>query len=135
MKKIFLAATLFATVATASVSAQGGPGGDMAARAQKMREMLKPRLVEKAGITSEQADKVLDITMEAQRQRRELRQNAGLSSDDKTKKTTAIDEETARKYKAIPLTDDQVKSLNSFFEETRKNSQGRGSRSEGNGNQ
>lgn len=132
MKKLFFLATLFAAIATTTVSAQGGPGGDPAAMRQRMREMVKPQLVEKTKITSEQADKVLDINMDAQRQRREVRMDNNLSDDDKTKKTAAIEEETAKKYKAIPLTDDQVKAVNSFFEEMRKNRQGGGPRGGGN---
>lgn len=133
MKKLLLLATLFAALATTSVSAQGGPGGDPAAMRQRMREMVKPQLVEKTKLTSEQADKVLDINMDAQRQRREVRMDNNLSDEDKAKKNAAIEEETAKKYKAIPLTDDQVKAVNSFFDEWRKNMQNR-PRNGGNGN-
>lgn len=135
MKKFFLLATLFAALATTSVSAQGGPGGpggDPAAFRQRMKERVKPMLVEKTKLTDEQADKVLDINIEAQGKRREIRMDANLSDEDKAKKVAAIEEETTKKYKAIPLTDDQVKAVNDFYEEMRKNMQNR-PRNGGNG--
>jgi hypothetical protein len=44
-----------------------------------------------------------------------------MSDEDKAKKMAAIDEETGKKYKAIPLSDDKVKAVNEFFVEMRKN--------------
>lgn len=123
MKKILFLTALFAAVAATTVSAQGTPA-DAAARMQKMRELVKPQLVEKAKITPEQADKVLDINTVIGAARREIRTDASLSDEDKTKKMAALDEESAKKFKAIPLTDEQVKSVNAFFEEMRKNRQG-----------
>ncbi len=121
MKKLFLLATLFAALFTTSVSAQGGPGGDPAAMKQRMKERVKPQLLEKTKITDEQADKVIEINYDAQRQRREIRTDAAMSEEDKGKKMTAIDEETTKKYKAIPLKEEEVKAVNDFFEEMRKN--------------
>lgn len=119
MKKLFLLATLFVALFT-TASAQERSGANNQEMRQKMRETMKAQLVEKTKITAEQADKVLDINMEAGRQRRELR-NENLSDDERAKKTAAIDEESAKKFKAIPLTDDQVKSIQAFMEEARKN--------------
>lgn len=122
MKKILLLAVLFTALASVSVSAQGGgPGGDPAVMKARMKERVKPQLVEKTKITDDQADKVIDVNFDASRQRRELRNDAALSDDDRKKKMASIDEETTKKYKAIPLTDDQVKAVNDFFEEMRKN--------------
>lgn len=121
MKKLFLLAALFTALLSTDVSAQGGQGGDPAAMRQRMKERFKPQLVEKTKITDEQADKVLDIYMETQRQRRDIRMDQNLSDEDKTKKNAALDEETAKKYKAIPLKEEEVKAVTSFFEEMRKN--------------
>ncbi len=118
MKKLLVLASLFPVLFTASASAQGG---DPAAMKQKMKERVKPQLLEKTKITGEQADKVLDIYMEAQPQRRELRMDQAMSQEDKGKKMAAIDADVAKKYKAISLTDDEVKSVTTFFEEMRKN--------------
>lgn len=125
MKKLIVLASLFVVLFTTTASAQGGPGGDPAVMKQRMIERVKPQLIEKTKITDEQANKVLDIYFEAQQQRRALRTDAGMSDDDKTKKTAAIQEDTNKKYKAIPLTDDQVKSVNAFFDDMRKNMQQR----------
>jgi Spy/CpxP family protein refolding chaperone len=121
MKKILLLAVLFTALASVTVSAQGGPGSDPAAFKQRMKERVKPQLIEKTKITDEQAEKVLDINFEAQSQRRELRTDSNLSDEDKKKKMITIEEETTKKYKAIPLKDDEVKAVSAFFEEMRKN--------------
>lgn len=121
MKKLLLLAGLFTVLFTTSASAQGGQGGDPAAMKQRMKERVKPQLLEKTKITDEQADKVLDIYMDAQPQRREVRMDQSLSDDDKAKKMAAIDADMTKKYKAIPLKDDEVKSVTTFFEEMRKN--------------
>jgi Spy/CpxP family protein refolding chaperone len=121
MKKLFFLAALFTALVATTASAQGGPGGDPAAMRQRMKERFKPQLVEKTKISDEQADKVLDIYIDAQRQRREVRMDQNLSDEDKAKKTAAIDEEAAKKYKAIPLKDEETKAVASFFEEARKN--------------
>jgi site-specific recombinase XerD len=109
-----------------TVSAQGGPGGGDPARMRKMMsERAKPQLVEKAKITEAEANKVLDIYFAAMPQRRELRVDNTLSDDDKKKKLAAIEEESTKKYRAIPLTDEQVKAVNEYFEDMRKNMQNR----------
>lgn len=124
MKKFLLLATFVAALFTAS--AQGGPGGqggDPAAMRQRMKERVKPQLMEKTKLSDAEAEKVLDINFEAQRQRRELRMDNSLSEEDRTKKAAAIDEESKKKYKEIPLTDEQMKAVNDFFVEMNKNRQ------------
>ncbi len=123
MKKLFFLATLFVALASTAV-AQNGPGGDPAAMKERMKERVKPGLMEKTKITSEQADKVIDINIESQASRRALRTDDAMSDEDRKKKMTAIDEEVTKKYKAIPLTDDQVKAVNEYFEDMRKNRPG-----------
>lgn len=136
MKKLFfLAAIVAALMTTTSASAQGGNGGgDPQQFRQRMIERTKPQLVEKTKITDEQASKVLDIYFETLAKRREIRMDNSLSDDDKAKKVAAIDEELAKKYKAIPLTDEQVKAVQSYFEEMRKNMPNRRINGQGNGN-
>jgi hypothetical protein len=46
-----------------------------------------------------------------------------LSDDDRKKKMSEIQEGINKEYKGIPLTDDQIKSVNAFFDEMRKNMQ------------
>lgn len=90
-----------------------------------MIERVKPQLLEKTKISEAEADKVLDINFSSMQQRREIRMDNSLSEDDKKKKIAAIEEDMAKKYKAIPLKDEQVKAVTDFFAEMRKNMQNR----------
>ncbi|MDQ3278897.1 MAG: hypothetical protein M3Q06_11260 [Bacteroidota bacterium] len=126
MKKLFVLAALFtALFITTTASAQGGPGGDPQQMRQRMIERVKPQLVEKTKLTDAEAEKVLDIYMATQPQRREIRMDQSMSDEDKAKKMAAIEEEAGKKFKAIPLSDEKVKAVNEFFEEMRKNMQNR----------
>lgn len=129
MKKLFFLAALFtAMLATTTASAQGGPGGDPQQFRQRMMERMKPMLIEKTHLSDTEAEKVLDIYAATMPQRREIRMDGGMSDDDKKKKMDAINEEMSKKYKAIPLTDEQVKSVDEFFKSmpNRRNGQGGG---------
>jgi len=105
---------------TTKALAQGGGNGDPAAMMQRMKERVKPALIEKTKLTDAQADKVIEISFANQRKRREIRMDQAMSAEDKTKKNTEIDEAQNKEFKTIPLTDDQVKEVNIFFEEYRK---------------
>jgi Spy/CpxP family protein refolding chaperone len=120
MKKLFLLLVLFATLYTTKAVAQGGGDRDPAAMMQRMKERIKPGLIEKTKITDAQADKVIEINFSNQRKRREIRMDQALSTEEKTKKNSEIDEAQNKEFKAIPLTDEQVKEVNTFFEEYRK---------------
>ncbi|HEU4633562.1 MAG TPA: hypothetical protein VFS22_06240 [Flavisolibacter sp.] len=120
MRKLFLLLALFTTVCTMEATAQGGNDRDPAAMMQRMKERIKPALIEKTKITDAQADKVIEINFSNQRKRREVRMDQSLSDEDRTKKNNEIIEAQNKEYKAIPLTDDQVKDVNAFFEEYRK---------------
>ena len=126
MKKLILMATVVVALFTATtVQAQGGPGGDPAQMRQRMIERVKPQLLEKAKLSETEADKVLDIYMATMPQRREIRMDSNLSDEEKKKKMDALEEESGKKYKAIPLNDEKLKALNEFFDEMRKNMQNR----------
>lgn len=114
MKKLFSLLVLFTTIYMTKVSAQGG---DPATMMQRFKERMKPQLIEKTKITDEQADKVFDINFKFRSQMRELRD---LSADDRKKKIEDIREAENKEYKAIPLTDEQVKAVADFFDEQRK---------------
>lgn len=119
-------AALFAALFTTTAYAQGGPGGDPQQMRQRMIERIKPQLIEKTKVSDAEAEKVLDVYMSTFQQRREIRMDNSTSDEDKKKKMDALDEETTKKYKAIPLKDEQVKAVNEFFEEMRKNRMNRG---------
>ena len=116
MKKLLVLVALF-TIVYVKADAQGQGGGDPAARAAKMKETLKPQLIEKLKLTDAQAEKVLDINIKSRSEMRGLRD---LSEDDRKKKRDEIQAAQDKAYKEIPLTDEQIKAVNDFFEEQRK---------------
>jgi hypothetical protein len=130
MKKLFVVAALFtALFTTTTASAQGGQGGGMSPeqRAERMKQM-KTDLVAKAKITEAEADKVMQIQQESRAGMRGLRD---LSQEDRQKKLEEIRAENLKKFKAVPLTDDQVKAVDAFYDEQMKRMMNRGG---GNGN-
>ena len=115
MKKLVLLLTLF-TALFINANAQGG---DPAAREARMKEM-KAQLIEKAKLSETQADKVIEINTASRDQMRGLRD---LSEADRAKKLEEIQADLSKKFKAIPLTDDQVKAVNDYMAERRKQMQ------------
>lgn len=110
-------------ISTGQVSAQQN-GGDAAMMQQRMRERIKPQLMEKAQLSSEQADKVVDINFQSRQQLRELR-NENLSDADRKTKMAELQATLSKKYKEIPLSDEQVAAVNKYYEEMRNNTQRR----------
>lgn len=110
---------LFATVCI-TASAQQQRNGDPAAMMQRMKERMKPGLIEKTKISDEQADKVIEINFNYQRKKRDIRMDQNLSDDEKKQKAAAIDEAETKELKAIPLTDDQLSVVSQYFEDMRK---------------
>jgi hypothetical protein len=121
MKKLLVLVALFTTVYATNAQAQQQGGGDPAAMMQRMKDRIKPLLIEQTKLTDAQADKVIEINFSQSRQRREIRMDQSLSDDDKAKKVAELDVDRDKQLKAIPLTDDQVKAVNTFYEEMRKN--------------
>jgi Spy/CpxP family protein refolding chaperone len=120
MKKLLVLVALFTTVYVSQANAQQQGGGDPAAMLQRYKDRVKPQLIEKAKITDAQADKVIDISFANRMKMRGLRD---LSEDDRKKQTEEINAQQNKELKAIPLTDDQLKAVNDFFEEQRKQMQ------------
>ncbi|HWJ28621.1 MAG TPA: hypothetical protein VNS32_18910 [Flavisolibacter sp.] len=130
MKKLLFLVALFTTLCATQVEAQQQGGGDPAAMMQRMKDRIKPQLIEKTKITDAQADKVVEINFNARSQMRGLRD---LSEDDRKKKMEEIQTSINKQYKDIPLTDDQIKAVNDYFEEQRKAMQERRQQGGGNG--
>ena len=134
MKKLFFLASLFTALIATSANAQGGPGGQGGMspeqRAERQKQM-KAELVAKAKITEAEADKVMQIQQESRAAMRGLRD---LSAEDRQKKLDEVKAENSKKFKAIPLTDDQVKAVDAFYEEQMKRMMNRGQGGQGNGN-
>ena len=132
MKKLLVLVVLFTTVFLSNAQAQNGGGaGDPAARMQRYKEMIKPKLVEKTKITEAEADKVIDINFSYRQKMRGLRD---LSEEDRKKQMEQIQAAQNKEYSAIPLTEAQIKAVNEFFEEQRKEMQQRQQNGGGNGN-
>jgi hypothetical protein len=120
MKKLFFLVVLFTMVYSTKVVAQQNGDRDPAAMMQRMKERIKPSLIEKTKLTDAQADKVIEINFSNQRKRRDIRMDQTLTDEERTKKNAELQEAQNASLKAIPLTDDQVKDVNNFFEEMRK---------------
>lgn len=117
MKKFFLLLAFMATVS--AVQAQGQPdGGDPAAFKQRYVERTKPDLIKAAKLTEAQADKVLDIQFSYMGKMREMR---NLDQAQREEAMKGIQAAQNKEMTAIPLTEEQIKAVNTFFEERRKN--------------
>ena len=119
MKKLFVLVAFLTTLFISNAQAQQG-GGDPAAQLQRYKERVKPQLVEKVKLTEAQAERVIDISFGYRSQMRGFRD---LSEEERKKKTEEIQAAQDKEYKAIPLTDDQIKAVNEFFIEQRKQMQ------------
>jgi hypothetical protein len=117
MKKFLFLTLIFGAIFSTNLYAQAG---DPATLLQQMKEKFKPGLVEKAGLTEAQADKVIEINLE-------VRQSAGnlrdLNEADRTKKIAELKATKEKKYSEIPLTPEQIQSVYAFYEEMGKNMQ------------
>lgn len=129
--KTILSLVVALTAFVFSLQAQPPGGGDPEAMRARMKERLKPMLIEKAGISDAEADKVVDVYLAVQMKTRGLRQDQSLSDEDRQKKIKEINEERDTKLKAIPLSEEKVKAVNAFYDELRKNMPQRGGGGQG----
>lgn len=131
MKKVLLFGLIFCAVANTSVNAQAAqsakpaqaerPAMDHAALLKQMKEKFKAPMVEKTGLTEAQVDKVIEINLDIRM--RATAELEGLSDEDRSKKLADFKAEKEKRYAAIPLTADQVKSVYAFYEEFGKSQQ------------
>lgn len=116
--------TLMLSIFTISANAQWGQGGDTTGRAQRMKEMRekqKSDLISQAKLTSEEADKVLDIQMKEMSGMRGMRD---LSQDERKKKMDEMQANMEKEFKAIPLTDEKVKAVKDYMATQRQRGPG-----------
>lgn len=123
MKKIISLAVFALALSVGSVQAQGMGQMDPAQMLEMMKQRVKPQLMEKTKLTDAQADKVLEIQLWSQGEMRGMRD---MSEEERATKMKTVNEEKTKKFKAIPLTDDQIKAVNDFYEEMRRNRPQRG---------
>ena len=122
MKKLF---SLFVASMALLFSLQAQPpgGGDPEAMKTRMKERVKPLLIQQVGVSDAEADKILEINFDFQMKTRELRMDQALSEDDRNKKMKELSDSRDKKVKEIPLSDEKVKAVNTFYEEMRKKQQ------------
>ena len=106
-----------------SLQAQPPGGGDPEAMKARMKERVKPLLIQQVGVSDAEADKILEINFDFQMKTRELRMDQALSDDDRNKKMKELNDNRDKKVKEIPLSDEKVKAVNTFYEEMRKKQQ------------
>jgi len=126
MKKIIALLTIVGCIAATNVMAQGGGGGqqmDPAQMLEMMKQRIKPQLMEKTKLSDSEADKVLEIQLWVQGQNRGLRE---LPDDERATKRKETADERKKKLKAVPLTDEQIKAVDDFYEEMTRNRPQRG---------
>jgi Spy/CpxP family protein refolding chaperone len=126
MKKVLVLVAVVLIASFNTIIAQPPGGGqqmDPAKMLEMMKERVKPQLMEKTKLTDAQADKVLEIQVGSQGAMRGMRD---LSEEERMAKMKTIREENNKKFKDIPLTDDQIKAVNDFYDEMRKNRMQRG---------
>ena len=130
MKKLlFLSFISAALISTAS--AQSGPSSSqapvkqqpapqqftpeqMAAMLKDAKEKQVPMLVEKAGLTAAQAERIVEINYEIRNQAATTL--AGLSDADRSAKIAELKAAKEKKYSEIPLTADQIKAVYAAYE-------------------
>jgi len=91
-------------------------------------------MVKEAGVSDAEADKILDINFDFQMKSRTVRMDQALSEDDKKKKMKEAEDARDASMKAIPLTDEKMAKVKTFYDEMRKKQQeGRGGQGGGQG--
>jgi hypothetical protein len=115
MKKFLFLTLIFGAVISTTTHAQGG---DPAAILQQTKERVKPLMVEKTGLTEAQADRVIEINFEIRQAARGLRD---LNETERSAKIAELKATKEKKYSEIPLTAEQIKAVNTFYEDMGKN--------------
>ena len=108
--------TILAQGPTSQVASATG-ATDQVAMLQKMKETMKPKMIEKTGLSDAKADKVLEINLE-------MRMAASaLGNLSETDRATKIAELKAAKEKKLSelLTADELKALNAYYADMAKN--------------
>ena len=116
MKKfLFLTLILGAIIST---NAYAQPAGDPVTVLQQMKEKQRPGLVEKAGLTAAQADKVIELNYEM---RMKMLDFKDLNDADRSKKIAELKAEKEKKFAEF-LSPELIKSMNDYHAEMAKNS-------------
>ena len=115
MKKFLLLTLIFTALASVSIHAQAG---DPATVLQQMKEKTVPQMVEKTGLTTAQAERVVEINYEIRMAAVGLRD---LNEAERSAKIAEFKVTKEKKYSESPLTAEQIKAVYSFYEDMGKN--------------
>ena len=118
MKKILFLMLILGALLSTNAYAQ--PAGDPPSMLQQMKEKQKPGLIEKAGLTEEQAEKVIELNYEMRMQA--SREFKDLAEADRSKRFAELKAAKEKKFAEF-LTPDQIKAMNAYYEEMGKNRQ------------
>ena len=137
MKKLLFLSLISGALISTTTSAQGPVSSKQPAAqqpaapqftAEQKATMLKeakekqiPMLVEKAGLTNEQAEKLIEINFEMRFGAAAALQ--GLNDADRTAKLAEIKAAKEKKYSEIPLTTEQIKAVYAAYEDWGKSMQ------------
>jgi len=128
MKKLLFLTMIFSAIATTTAlaqapntqapnsSAQKSP--DATVMLQQMKEKFAAPMVEQTGLTTAQAEKVIEINFEL---RQSMVAFKDLNEADRAKKVAELKVTREKKWSEIPLTPEQIKSVLAFYENMGKN--------------
>ena len=131
MKKLLFLSLISGVLISTTTLAQGpAKPAPQPPTAEQQATMLKeakekqvPMLVEKAGLTTAQAEKVIDINFEIRFGAAAALQ--GLNDADRTAKLAEMKASKEKKYSEIPLTAEQIKAVYTAYEDWGKSMQKR----------
>jgi len=137
MKKLLFLSLISGVLISTTTSAQGPVSSKQPAAqqpaapqftAEQKANMIKeakekqiPMLVEKAGLTDAQAERVIEINFETRYGAATALQ--GLNETDRTAKLAEIKAAKEKKYSEIPLTPEQIKAVYAAYEDWGKSMQ------------
>ena len=129
MKKILCLSLIFSAVISTSAYAQPSQPSqsqqiaqattDQDAMVKQAKETQSPLMVEKTGLSLTQANRVIEINFEIRQQAGAALQ--GLNEADRSAKLAEFKALKEKKYREIPLTAEQIKSVYAFYEDMAKN--------------
>ena len=138
MKKLLFLSLISCAIITTTTSAQTGPSASnqparqeaapqftaeqQAAMVKEAKEKQAPMLVEKAGLTRAQAEKIIEINFEIRFQAGTA--FAGLSDAERSAKLAELKALKEKKYSEV-LSADQIKAVYAAYEEMGRNMQKR----------
>ena len=120
MKKLLLLLCLGLSL---NAMAQGGQDMTPEQRLERVKGIYKTPLMEKAKIPEAQADKIVSIIAETQTKMMPLMRDQSLNPENRMKKLEELRAERDKKFRDIPLNDEQLKSVNTVIDEIRRNMQ------------